>query len=1134
MLARLLDTRNYKLPKSKNSIENMLANDLLDRLERLGLLDQEIVEALREQLGQSGTRVTPEAIAKLLVDNGQLTKFQATKLIGELRSGQYDDATGPASGESDLDMADGFGDDEVVVVDAIEETDVFSEPMEVGVVEAEPVTVDAVAVGDNDQPRAARPNANRVRPVKKDNVWDSFKIYGFLGILAFLCLSGYGLYFLLSKGSSDEFIKVANKLYDQQNYVEAEKMYTDFLEAYGQDDQYASLARTRIAMSKLYQFEQFSDPTTGLDEAKKLLPAVENEPGLDEERGNLAGLLVDIADNLSDAAGKAKETTEKQRLLGRLDEQIQLMENPIYMTSTMRTTLSGRLQAISENRARAQRDISRNLRLDESVAGMNKELDAKNTKAAYDIRIQLLREFPELHDDSRLVELVFKASDIQKTLVTAATKKPEITTEATADDAARSIVLTTRQGDRIPGLDSEQLYLRARGSVLAFACDDGRLLWRKFVGFGQDHAPVPLDGGDGVLLSNGKSLEVQRCDGTDGKIVWRALMGEPFAEPAASGSDIYVPSLSGQLTSLDAETGDVKWATQIPQSIDVAPGLESRTGVAYQPGDHSNLYVLNGRNGSCLESFYIGHEQGTIDVPPVALLSHIFVFENAGTDFVRVHVLRYDENGTKLKVAQPPFRMAGNVTIEPLVQERRVIVLTDRGAVAVYDIEPTAEREQVSVVAEQVASYDRPTPTQMAVGRSQMWITGTRIGRFELQISTGLVVRDWVKHEGDSFVGQPLVFDDALIHSRVLRGTTGIRVTAADPKTGAELWRTDVGVPVAMISQVPNEREFHAITSQAALFKLDGASISSGSTSGPIENPGGNGVAMRFANPIAIDATKRLLLNQESASELIIYDPSRTREKLRLLTMGISDGKSTGLGLVAGGGLMLPLQSGRVSLLNWQTGSMLGSPFQPASEPDAVIQWTEPLALADDPDQVVIGDSRKSLYRLRIGEQIRELAKVDLPEPFLGPTARVGNKMIAAASGPSADFLIGRDLATLEESSRMLLDGRVVWGPMAAGDVCLVQTDDSRIRAFDEAGKQRFEIEALQGLPIGKPLTIGNSTVLVGDSGWIMNLDLADGRMIGKSDIGQPLSATPLPVGTKLLVPGAEGVIYIEELPTTP
>lgn len=98
----------------------MLANELIDQLERRGLLDQEIIEALREQLDQGGAHVTPEAVAKLLVDNGQLTRFQATKLIGELRSGEYADDTTVASAEiveDDLTAIDGF---DPVEVDAIE------------------------------------------------------------------------------------------------------------------------------------------------------------------------------------------------------------------------------------------------------------------------------------------------------------------------------------------------------------------------------------------------------------------------------------------------------------------------------------------------------------------------------------------------------------------------------------------------------------------------------------------------------------------------------------------------------------------------------------------------------------------------------------------------------------------------------------------------------------------------------------------------------------------------------------------------------------------------------------------------------------------------------------------------------
>ena len=62
----------------------MYAEQFLDELEKRGLLDDRVLVELREQVSQIKTRVTPESIAKLLVDNGHLTRFQATKLVGEI------------------------------------------------------------------------------------------------------------------------------------------------------------------------------------------------------------------------------------------------------------------------------------------------------------------------------------------------------------------------------------------------------------------------------------------------------------------------------------------------------------------------------------------------------------------------------------------------------------------------------------------------------------------------------------------------------------------------------------------------------------------------------------------------------------------------------------------------------------------------------------------------------------------------------------------------------------------------------------------------------------------------------------------------------------------------------------------
>ncbi|QDT02441.1 outer membrane biogenesis protein BamB [Rubripirellula lacrimiformis] len=1110
----------------------MLAKELIDRLERLALLDQEIIEALREQLEQGGTRVTPEAVAKLLVDNGQLTHFQASKLIGELRSGQYESEAD--SGEADLTTIDEMG-----VVD-----DAFGEVVEVAdveVYEAEPMAVDVVPVEvDGDEvdesvprPKRDRPSSRRPKPVENKSVWDSFKVYGYLGIIALLVLAGAGIMFVLSRENADEFIGNANKLYDQQNYQGAQDAYLSFLDSFGDEHQYSSVARTRVTMTELYKAAQFKqEPWQAVDLAKEKLPLIAEEEGMNEERGNLASLLVDIAANMAFSAGKAKETSEKESLLAKLDEHRTLMENPLFMPTSMRATLAGQIKGVEEARERVKRDISRNRRLDASEQSMKESLAEKKTKDAYDTRTELLRDFPELADDQRLVSQIQSASKIQKTLVAATANLPKTVNDPPESDSIKSIVLTTLAGRAAPDLQGETLFLRAGGSILAFNGENGQLRWRKFVGYAKDLPPVRIENGAGVLLSDSATLEVVRCDAENGRVSWRSQIDEPFREPISVKDDLYISTDSGRLLALDADSGDAKWGTQIPQELETGPGVDDRTSRAYLPGDHSNLYLINTRDGACVQSHYIGHRKGTIAVPPVPLLGHVFVIENAGLDYSVVHILRVDESGENIRVAQPPFRLTGNVRVTPIIQGRRLIVLTDRGEVTVYDIEPTAEKDQVTVAATLPSFYDQPTATQMAVGRTAMWITGTRVGRYELQINTGRVVRDWSLHELDTFIGQPFVSDDTLVHARRLRDTSAIRVTAANPKTGEEIWRTDVGVPVSMIKAQTDGKGFHVVTSQAALFALDRESLASGSTQGPIENPGKNAVGIRFEDPTAIDDVRDVLVNQVGGQTILVYNPTREKEKLRQVTMQLPAGKPSGGALIAGGGLFLPLSTGRAVLMNYQTGAMMATPFQPASDPVAVVDWTRPAALPDDADQVVVADSRKKIYRIRVAEQLRELSSKDVEYKFLGPAAGVNGTYVASTAGPAADFLVGFDMTSLNESFKTLLDGRIAWGPVAAGDWCLVETEDGNLRGFTADGVEAFRVPMPQGLPVGQPLMVDDTIVLCGKDGWIVAVDPAAGKLKGSSNLGQPISAKPMAIGNRLLVPGAEGVVYITEVPS--
>ncbi|MCH1497032.1 MAG: PQQ-binding-like beta-propeller repeat protein [Rubripirellula sp.] len=1120
----------------------MLANELIDRLERLGLLDQEIIEALREQLVQGGTRVTPEAVAKLLVDNGHLTRFQATKLIGELRSGEYESAEDEASAlTEEVGELEILSDEEVEVVevepeDAAPVYEASGEFYEADSVDAETVAVVAVEAGGFEEEASevdveARPRSSHKKADSNKSQYDSFKIYGYIGIIVALLLIGSGITFVLTREDADQVITNANEQYDNQNYDAAQKMYVGFLESFGDQHQYSSMARARITMTELYKAATFKqEPWQAVELEKEKLPLIADEEGMNEERGNLAALMVDIAANLADSASRASETEKKQSLLTVLDEQLLLMENPQYMMSSMKVTLASQIQNVVESRARVQRDISRNMRLDEAEASMIGSLDQSDTKAAYDTRKQLLQSFPELYDNERLETLIKRASEIQQTLVNASSQLPKVTTDESESVTTGNVVLTSLAGGSIPDLRGETLYFRAGGSILAIDGESGRLAWRKYVGAAKDLPPVQLE--DGVLLSQSSTLEILRCSESDGSVAWRSGIDENFSEPIAVKDDIFVATESGRLIAFDAISGDAKWATQLPQELNVGPGIDDRLRKAYLAGGHSNLYVLNSRDGSCVESYYLGHESSTISVAPVPLLGHVFVIENAGADYANVHVLRVDERGESLVQAQAPFRLIGNVIVDPIVNGRRLIVLTDRGEVTVYDIEPTAEREQVTVAATLPAFYEEPTATQMAVGKSQMWITGTRLGRYELQINTGRVIRDWSIHELDTFLGKPYASDEALVHARVLRDTSAIRITAANPKTGEEIWRTDVGVPVSLLQ--PTADGIHVVTTQAALFDLQFDAGDSKFNGGqkPLENPGDRAVAIRFSDPIKIDENRSVMLNEVGDPSLLIYDPNRETEKLRRVTMRLDSALPTSGGVASGGGLLLPLDSGRVSLVDWRTGAESATPFQPPSDPVGKVQWTKPIALPDDADQVVLADSRKKIYRLRVGEQIRELQSKDLEFQLIGPSTRLENAMVASTAGPAADFLVGFDLTNLSETFRTLLNGRINWGPSAAGDIALIRTDDGNLRAHESDGTQRFEVAVPTGGIVGEPLLNGEQIILAGRSGWIVVIDSRSGDLLNQIDLGQPISSTPIIYGGgTLLVPGAEGVVYSVEVP---
>src|SRR5881392_306450 len=67
-----------------------ISKKVLDLAEQQGLLDGKAIAELRRQVAESKFVITPEAIAKVLVDHGHLTPFQARKLVSQALTNEPD------------------------------------------------------------------------------------------------------------------------------------------------------------------------------------------------------------------------------------------------------------------------------------------------------------------------------------------------------------------------------------------------------------------------------------------------------------------------------------------------------------------------------------------------------------------------------------------------------------------------------------------------------------------------------------------------------------------------------------------------------------------------------------------------------------------------------------------------------------------------------------------------------------------------------------------------------------------------------------------------------------------------------------------------------------------------------------
>lgn len=1027
----------------------MPAKKLLDLLEKQGLLDPSIISDLRKQLAEATVHVTPEMIAKKLVDSGHLTKFQATNLVAKATEGEDDSPKKRKRRKK--------GDDEIVM---LEDASASSQPKkskkkqpQQPAAPAQPQQLDPLGgdplgggleplggldplggdpsgglAGVDDMmgdPNAEQGNALGGTPKKKglfggrkkssgggyqkpkprpDNVFDTKLMFIGSGALLLLLVFGGFLYYSLTRGTAQEMFNEAERDYNSESYSAAIEKYDTFLRQYPTDEN-ASLARVRIGMSRIWQNE--NDPKNALEMAVKVLPSIEEEEAFDQAREELASVLPEIARKFAVRAESATDTAKQAENVQNAEQALELVNNPSYVPTSLRQQVQGKINQTTETLEEVNHVINRENDLVTALGEIAKASNDGDMPEVYRVRDTLLDKYPGLEANEQLQTQLMKVAEREMTLVEVSTAALESSNEPRSE--AKPVVMANNSGATISGVDQEVLLVQVSGVVYGLNAKDGGLLWQRNVGPSESQPQrVNFEIDANVLVNDAANQEVVCLQPRTGELVWRTKIGEKFYGPRVSEDEqVLVTTESGAIYKLDAATGESIKMAKSPLPVRVPPTVKTRRPQFYQLADHTNIYVHavadTDQDGEqhkaleCREVFYLGHRAGSVATAPVMLLGHLFIAENQSPEVCALHILRVNDEGLTLRTAQPPILLRGRVVVEPVIANRRLVVTTDLGSVYVLDVDPSSETKPVTDAVEPLL-IDRETPmiSYASVDKAMLWIGDNRITRYNIQVAKSELSRRWVKLPGDVFQAPIQRIGNAVVHVRTPEGSAGAVVSAVSGDTGDPIWQTTIGAPAGTAFFAP-DGSLRAVSAAGQLFSAGDNGLAKLLDASEAGSPSG----AAFLDPVEF-GNQLVLCSVSDRRRFVLVDKS-SADTLKQLRMATS-APPTSAPVYAARGLSVGLSNGQVVLIDPATGENLVRPFMPTVSAGTKVHWYRPSPAGPDGSQIVIADDRNNIFRLGAEQDaaapfLSQLSHRQLEQDIIAPAVNLGQYVFVGVRG---------------------------------------------------------------------------------------------------------------------------------------
>ncbi len=1110
----------------------MSAISFLRLLEDRGVLDAMISAELRRQIEASKTPIRTDDVASLLVSKGYLTAQQRERFIADYRKQQQAELK-PKKPEPPVISETMQADDSARMLQGASDFQLSSPP--VGKKSRKPSKAAAPAVDNPLDPFAIpldplavateRPKSGKGFIKRKSlRRWDSpLMLFGLggLGVLLILLV----LFVVLGmRGSASIVFNKAEELYTAQSYTQAIAAYDQYISGYAGDPN-ISTAKVKRSLAKI---RQAKNPEKSLAVAREELPLMAPEKAFKEHgQPELASLLPTIGIELTARGKTAAKTEDAQKLLSLIKDSLKLVEDTVYITSKDRKGQEDRINEIRSGIAEVSRRIRRDEELTKGLDSIRNLIQKSETVAAYETRKKLIKDFPDLEGNKQLSDAVLAISKKQRELVQVSKLEELASVDPWPPSDAVSLALNSPQGETAPGLQSQLCVLIVDGVLYGLDAGSGKVIWRRFVG-PETTLPVtpaaPGKNNDVLLVDQGRG-ELTRVKGEDGALIWRMNLGKDLSLPIVDGKRGLTTKKSGVLVEFDVDTGLTSRQTRLPQTAAAGPGMSSDKKSLLQAGRHSNLYSLSAADLACRDVYYLAHREGTIAVAPVFVSNIAVVAENAGVDFAILHFFLLNEKG-EIQKAQESIRVRGRIQSPFIVNQRRIVAMTNAGELLILEVDGTKKESPVS----QIAKLDSTSPELVypfaLVQDATVWLADRRLQMLEIQSSRGLLARRWAIDEGDVYLAPLARFGDIAVSVRRRAGSQAITASAKRLSDGATIWQNAISTPVSFASPSSDGSTLHVVDAQANYFKLNETSFANPIATGATSNPDTNRRALSFTSVVPSTDQKTAIFDPLHVRDVLQFDGAA--QSIILAEAGAPANRSATAPEAFLDGYLAPTDAGQITFVPAPGGQRTILPFQPELEPGAKIEWLRPFA---GKDEFIAATTKGKLYRIGVEANpqphFKLLASNSLPTDLSGRVIILGDKALAISPGAAGDNLLPLTLADLSAGEPIQLGGRVTRSLEKIGEVAFVCNPVDGIVCVEAGPKIRWKTPLAYGELAGPPTMIEKDWLFTSLSGTVWRVAGDSGKEIARFQLNQPLVASTLAWGDRFVLLGRHSVVHL-------